>query len=238
MTPSPPTPARADPDIQRVPARTRGPLAAIGLVAVGLALLIAKPWEQPRPADATLRPVADVLVDDPQAAPSVQQDDAEDGAAVFALEIGGPGDVARCLYDTTRRGELRLGAILVLPPRAYVAATSGANRTRSVGWRVELEGNRQESLFNAEWSPVSESRQQVVEATDGTPAHFFPMEVQVDPASVNRTTVIRARLIVDWYSPNLEDFHRTELFMPAYVLGGRAAGPIRQSCPGFTEENF
>ena len=238
MTPSPPKAVRADPDIQRVPARTRGPVAAVALAAVALAVLIAKPWEQPRPPDTTVRPVADAPVDNPTAAPSVKPQDAADVAAVFALEIGSPGDVARCLYDTTRKGELRLGAILVLPPRAYVAAPSATERTRNLGWRVELQANRQETLFNAEWTPVSESRLQVVQATDGKPAHFFPMEVQIDPASVGRTSLIRARLIVDWYSPNLADFHRTELLMPAYILGGRASGPVRQDCPGFTGEDF
>ena len=238
MTPNPPAPVRADPDIQRVPARTRGPVAAVALVAVALAVLVAKPWEGPRPPDTTARPVADVPVGDPTAAPSIPPTDSADGAAVFALEIGSPGDVARCLYDTTREGELRLGAILVLPPRAYVATDTAPEQTRDVGWRVELQANRQETLFNAAWTPVSESRLQVVQTTDGEPAHFFPMEVQVDPATVGRTSLMRARLIVDWYSPDLADFHRIDLFVPAYVLGGRASGPVRDDCPGFTKEIF
>jgi hypothetical protein len=211
---------------------------AIGVVAVGLALLIAKPWEPPRQPEASPLPVAVVPARDTSAQPSAGREDPEDGAEVFALEIGGAEDVARCLYDTTRKGELRLGAILVLPPRAYVAAASTAERSRNVGWRVELQANRQESLFNAEWTPVSESRLQVVSATDGSPAHFFPMEVQVDAASLRKTSVIRARLIVDWYAADMADVHRAELLVPTYVLGGRASGPALQNCPGYTEETF
>ena len=239
MTQNEPSPQRAGPTVERVPARTRAPLLAIAIVVVTLGVLIAKPWEEtPSPAESSKQ--APTAPEGDQAAatpPAPTPASPEAASGVYTVEIGSTGDVARCLYDRTRKGEWRLGALLILPPRAYLTGVPPQGRTINVGWRVELQANHQESLFNAAWTPVAESRLQVVSAADDSPASFMPMEVQVD-TTMGRTAVVRARLLVDWHSESQAEIASAEMIMPTYIVGGRASGPLRQSCPAIALEPF
>ena len=106
------------------------------------------------------------------------------------------------------------------------------------GFHVYDGHNHQESLFSEQWTPTVESRLQVVAATDGQPAPFLPMEVQIDGKSLGTTALVRARLIVDWYSPRLEHFFRSEIVAPRYIVRGRASGPVLLSCPATTRNSF
>lgn len=225
---------------ERVPSRTRGALIAGGLALAVIGLLVAKPWQPQGPGAIStpgrdsvvgqVSPTAPGVTPEPGSSlPAVQATDGDSGA--FVVEINPLGDLARCLYEQDGRHRPELSAIVVPPPLAYAARDAGTGRSRDVSWRVEVISNHQQSLFSASWATLGTSLMQISGAVDGAPADFSAGTINVDPTQLDNTTVVRVRIIVEWYSPRLEVIARSEIVLPSYVAGEDSSEPPLFHCP-------
>lgn len=147
-------------------------------------------------------------------------------ALPFTVEPAGEGIFAACTYERGAGGERQLVSMEVQPPVAFAADDAGSGRIRTVVWWFELVANRAESVFNAEWQTIAESTFQIALATDGQPANFSPLTVELDPSvleasQLGPTAVFRARLMVDWYSANFDPATRTVFTATQYVQVSR-----------------
>ena len=235
MSHSEPGTSRTGPAVDRVPARTRAPLIAIALALAFVGVLIVKPWDVAVPSGSAISSVAGASPgESATAVATATPSEPLAGASIpargliYTIEI--PDEPVRCIYQRVNRKHRWLMELVVPPPRVYVTSDAGTGHGRTVGWRVEVQSNRQETLFNAEWDVVAESRLEAARAVDGRPAPFDAMSVANDWGPLGRTAVIRARILVDWYSPRLDEVDRHELVLPVYIEGARATGPEVAAC--------
>jgi hypothetical protein len=213
---------------------------AIVLVVVILGVLIAEPWDQATPtvsadgspiAAATLGSGEETETTSPYAQPSTGP--TTSSRVGYRVEVGSaPSEVVRCVYRRRNDGRRWLSSVVVQPPRAYVVADAGTGLGREVGWRVEIQANRQETLFNADWRMVGLSSLQSAQAINGEQAPFDEISVELGAAELTNTTVIRARVTVSWFSPDGTLASRSEFVLPAYVAGANSSGPVLTDCPG------
>jgi hypothetical protein len=215
-------------------------LIAGGLALAVIGLLVAKPWQPQGPGAIStpglgsvvgqVSPTAPGVTPEPGSSlPAVQSTDGD--AGVFGAEINPLGDLAQCLYEQDGRRRPELSAIVVPPPLAYAASDAGTGRRRDVAWSVELLSNHQQSLFTASWTSLGISLMQFSNAVDGASADFSTSTLVVDPSTFDNTTVVRVRIIVEWYSPGLEVIARSEIVLPSYIAGEGSSAPPLFHCP-------
>jgi hypothetical protein len=257
-------PERAQLEVQRVPARTRGALAVGVALTLLVGLLIAKPWDT-RPTTipdvAILRPTptltASATAEAIQASPSAPATPQPPSPSVpprgrpppsspkppdvYTVFLSTASANAICRYERAGHGQRRLASIEVVPPVAYAALDFGTGHVHSAVWSFEVIVNRAESVFDAEWEAVAESGREVAPAADGQPANFSPQTVQLDAsefgptATYGPTAIFRARLVVVWYTLST-DPNMTVLTATRYLdTSPRTIGPTVPYCPGIQQ---
>jgi hypothetical protein len=226
-------------------------------LAVVLGVLIAKPWDtQPGPAPVAVQPAPSEEPAAPtqsaQSAPSdapsprttgtpipyppytptpapSEPESPPEGSA-FAVEFDADGQVATCRYE--RRGRRYvLSVIEVPPPRAYAVSDRGTGRVRGVSWWFELLGNREDTLFDADWQPLGQSGIEVAASVDGGPADFTLNHRFVGDLDLSRTAVVRTRVVVHWDSQFGEPEVQSEIVATSYLMEPRPPVPPLTYCP-------
>jgi len=135
----------------------------------------------------------------------------------YSIEFVSDVAMARCEFGRQRRRQRHLAGIEVQPPVVLVNySESDIGNIRSVGWSFELEMNRQQAVFSREWETVARSRVQTTAAVDGRPTAFSPMSLAYDARGDDDTAVFRARIIVEWFTRNLELAGSVELVLTNY----------------------
>jgi hypothetical protein len=252
-------PERSEPVIQRVPSGTRGPIVVAVVLLLVVGLLIAKPWDSPPPFAAAVPTTAESAASPLSATAPVSRSPAPGTTgtpipyppytptplptdtpapavgAVFTVEFEPDGALTTCTYERHGR-KRRLASIEVPAPRAYVLSDRGNGRERPVIFWFELIANSEETLFDADWTFWTESGFLASAAVDGEPADLASLVLDLDDAALadlelNDTTVVRARMVVDWQTDVRQAETRSEIVATSYL----SASPLRMKrttyCP-------
>ncbi|HYI23123.1 MAG TPA: hypothetical protein VEX62_10850 [Candidatus Limnocylindrales bacterium] len=241
-----PTP---QPPIERVPTRTRTPLF-VGLAAlVVVGLLVWRPWAEappPQPSPLALAPTA--APQPSRALPPTAMPNAGDPATPRPARSLPPPDLSplgpagefrfgdvdanvRCLYGPRSEGRRLLQSLEVLPPLAFVTNPPGeVSHLESMGWRVELQMNRLDTLFDSEWETIARSRRQLARAINDRPADFKPLTLALNAQQAVPSAVFRVLVVVEWYTRNVELAGRGALVAPLYAQGTSLADVRQEGC--------
>ena len=223
-------PAELEPlTTERVPQKRVAPIAAAILAIATVIVLVAKPWgsDPVRPAAASLPPppATRSAARPSSVAPTPRLLPTPDIAPLGPVgdyTIDFPSDVAmaHCEYGRPRRGMRHLTGVEVQPPVVFVDYSEADIRNiRSLGWSFELEMNRQDTVFNREWETVARSRRQTTAAVDDRATTFTPLNLAYDARRDDETAVFRVRVIVEWFTRNLESAGRFEFVLTNYLEG-------------------
>ncbi len=139
-----------------------------------------------------------------------------------------------CRYSRLTDGRRYFRGLEVQPPTVTAFNDDeGALDVRSVAWRVEVQQNRLESVFDRDWITVARSRRQVAVPARGTAAAFRPLAVEHRVTRDDATSVLRAVVIVEWYTRNLELAGRVESVANSYLEARDSLSDIRpEGCRG------
>lgn len=224
------------PTTEPVRVRRDRPLA-VGLVVVAIVVvLVAKPWDAPSPGASPLAAIASASPSAtaiPTPLPTNQPTPATTPAPLptpdiaplgpvgeFALSAPPDAAFARCTYTRARGGVRYLRDVEVLPPRVTLDPDARTHDIRRISWRFELEMNRQERVFDRDWEAVDESRRQSAPTVAGRPANLSPLSLRYQSAGeIEQTSVFRVRVIVEWYTRNLELAGRADVVANRYQEG-------------------
>jgi hypothetical protein len=216
---------------ERVPARRGVPLLVALAAIATVGVLVAQPWNDrsPRPspvAAATPSPTAaptPTVTPAPTPPPTLPPPilppadlgpvDAP-GAVALGSAAGAP--VVMCDYGRVRRGVRRLVEIEVLPPIVTLNDESSPIDITQVAWRFELEMNQQQGVFDRNWQKVGTSRSQAAGTARDRPAPFSALALRPRTQDANATAVYRVRVIVAWFTRNLEPAGEIELLAAPY----------------------
>ena len=116
--------------------------------------------------------------------------------------------------------------ITVVNPREQVSDLE------TMGWRVELQMNQLDTLFDSEWETVARSRRQLAPAIRNQPANFGPLTVQLSADLARPSAVYRVLVVAEWYTRNVELAGRGELVASSYIEGPRASRSRPEGCHG------
>jgi hypothetical protein len=251
---------RTAPVIQRVPSRTRGPILVAIALAVVVGLLVAKPWDsQPQLAAAVMTspdiegPPTDAAV----AVPTTPPTPTTTGTpipyppytptpmptptavavvgGVFTVEFEPDGQITTCTYE--RHGRRRqLASIQVPAPRAYVLSDRGTGRVRPVIFWFEVITNSEQTVFDDDWSHLTDSGFLLAEAVDGAPAEMPALVLDLDDAALadtelDDTTVVRTRMVLDWHTDLTQADSRSEIVATSYLSVNPSRTQQTTYCP-------
>ena len=121
----------------------------------------------------------------------------------------------------------------VLPP--FVTVTNRRTEVsdlEAMVWRVELQANRLETLFDSEWETVARSPQQRARAIPDQPAAFQPLSMALNSEQTGPSAVYRVLVIVEWYTRNEELAGRGQMVATSYADGQRSTATRREGCHG------
>ena len=218
------------PPTERVSAGRRAPLFVALAVAGALVVFVARPWDGPRPqpspvalATATTAPSPSTETPAPSATPTAPPPvlptpdfgpQTPVGTVSLNDDAGTPN--VRCGYGRARNGARRLVSLEVQPPIVMLGETASAIDISRVGWSFQAEANVQQGVFDRAWQVMGASRMQAVGTADGTRAPFTPLGMAIRADDVTHTAVFRVRLVVEWFTRNLERAGRTEVVVGSY----------------------
>ena len=227
--------------IERVPGGRRAALVVSVVAVLIVGTLVWKPWDTGAPAATPPASLALVAAATPSASPSSSiapgpspgetpgtATSPDSPSLIFPSETGlgnvmfttSDGPEVHCLYKsdplTSRNG---LASMIVDAPLVF----PGNHSSAKVGWRVEVESNTQDKIFEAEWQPVSRSKTVRVKF-DGTPATFEPMFVKVRRA--DPITIFRVIIDVDWLDRHGNVLEAQQIHPTVYGPMGNANGPL------------
>lgn len=238
------------PPTERVPARRTTPLL-VGLAAlIALGVFVARPWDDhsPQPSLVALATAAPssaptstpaetpVPTPTPTAPPPILPPpdfgtQTPPGSVSLSTEPGSP-DVI-CGYGRVRQGARRLVSIEVRPPLVLLDESASATDIDRVGWRFQVETNVEQGVFERDWQYVGASRSQATRTADGRPAAFTPIQMTIRADELKGTDVFRVRLVVEWFTRNLEPAGSAEIVATRYQLARAAADePSLPYCTG------
>ena len=151
----------------------------------------------------------------------------------YSIEFVSDVAMARCEFGRQRRGQRHLAGIEVQPPVVLVNySEADIQDIRTVGWSFQLEKNSQQAMFSREWETVARSRRQTTAAIDGRPTSFSPLSLVYDGSGDDKTAVYRARVIVEWFTRNLELAGSVELVLTNYQEEDQLPGSWSSHCGG------
>ena len=222
------------PTVERVPSRRSVP-TVVGLIAVLLTGLLAWQGFEDRSITSETPALPPVAIGSPSpgemASPTTSQgaDPSAQPRSLPSPDIGPlerAGDFAlaprpgsalvQCTYSRLRDGRRYFRELEVQPPlvSAYNDA-EGALDVRSIAWRVELQSTQSENVFDQDWITVARSRRQVATAT-GPTINLYPLSIAYRVPRGDATSILRALVIVEWYTRNLELAGRVEQVADSY----------------------
>lgn len=218
---------------ERVPSGRRGPaLVALAIVVV-IGVLIMRPWDaRPGPSPVavaeTAAPVSSApvpLVTPPAAVTTppfiLPTPDVAPPAPGGEAAIVTPADIAvvQCEYGRrTGRGR-ELAALEVQPPLVLLDPQASTEHITRIGWRFDIETNQLQNIFDRAWLPIRQSAWQVAPASNTRPAAFNPLRSRFGSRDIARTTAVRVRIVIEWYTRNDEVAGRAELTPRTYREG-------------------
>lgn len=237
---------------ERVPGGRRAAaiVAVVAIVVVGT--LVWKPWDTGAPAatpaasflvaaagipspstpvsspDGTPAPVPYADPPPPLVQPEPPVDVATDlmfpsasglGEVTFNA-TGGP--TVHCLYKSAAAGSRsRLTSMIADSPIIFPSLSSLAHK---VAWRVEVEANTQDKIFEADWQLVGRSKAKEAKFDGPAPAAFDPIFVKVPPA--DSITLYRVTLLVDWLDARGRTLETQQIHPTTYGPLGNANAPL------------
>jgi hypothetical protein len=221
------------PTTEKVPARSGVPILVAVAALAFVGLLVARPWDRVNTGASTTaspQPGAGAIAAPGGSGPAatgpqtlvvpfvLPSPDVGPPAPIgeFTLSSAPDEALAKCDYGRPRRGQARLAGIEVQPPIVLLDAGSSVTDIRRIGWWFEVEMKRAERLFDSEWQNVGRSRAQAVGAVSGQPARFTPLTFAFDTSDLPTTGVYRVRVIVEWYTRNVELAGRAEIIANRY----------------------
>ena len=234
------------PTMQKVPAQ-RGMGLIVGLAALAvLGVLVVRPWDSQgpqaslvgqaqaspfRPTAATI-PSAQPPATPPRAFPT--PDIAPLGPlGDVALLTGADQALVQCHYGPERRGTRRLVSVEVLSPVVMLDPGASETHIKRIGWWFELELNHAQNVFDRAWQRVGRSRSQSAPAVHRQPARFTPLTLPNNLPDIDDNAVFRVRVIVEWYTRNVELAGRAEIVANRYQeAGNELIDPWPMYCHG------
>jgi hypothetical protein len=230
-TEDPPRPAT-----DRVPSGRRAGSVVLVVLAVTLGAFIWKPWDGGAPSPSASAPPFALLpattTPDPSPTP---RSDAGDYTFDAPGDIGlvsfsyNRGPAAWCVYST--RGERpRLQSVVIEPPLVFTGPRSDEVGLAAVSWHVELESNRQNKLFEAEWTPSAASPAQRIPVRNAVVDPFEAISLEAPDA--DSITIFRTALVVEWLGNDAHNIATQRLLPPSYsALGGVTFAAAPGGCP-------
>lgn len=221
------------PPTERVPGGRGKPLLVTLAVVAALAVFVAQPWQdqasspspvalasasQPASPGATPLPT-NVPTPTPTAPPPVLPSPdlgplSAPGEVALSAEPGTP--VVRCSYGRRHHGVRRLVAVMVSPPIVTLDPESDATDISHVAWRFVLETNEQQHILDADWLPAGASRTQAAGTAQGRAAPFTSLSLRTRTQDMPDTVVYRVRVVVEWFTRNIELAGHAELLAAPY----------------------
>jgi len=232
--------------IERVPGGRRAALT-VGVVAVlVVGTLVWKPWDVAAPAAtpgasfplvAVATPITEQSppptsppASTPVTPPAPIPDIAEGPDLSFPSQSGlgtvafttGDGPNVHCLYRSKAQATpTSLTSMIVDSPLVFPSPGSSAAKAR---WRVAIESNTQDKIFEAEWQPVSRTKAAQAVLTGMAPAVFEPMFVKVPRA--DPITIYRVTIEVDWLDHHGNVLEVQQIHPTVYGPMGNANAPL------------
>ena len=231
------------PTVESVPSRRSVPIV-VGLIAVLFTGFLVWQGLADRPTPSQTPAVPPVAIGSPSpsdvGSPTASQDADPspqprplpspdlgplEHAGDFALAPPPGSALVQCTYSRPRDGRRYFRGLEVQPPTvsAYNDA-HGALDVRSVAWRVELQSSQPENRLDLDWITVARSRRQVATAA-GARIDLYPLAIAYRVPQEDATVVLRALVIVEWYTRNLELAGRVEQVADSYL---EANDPVRE----------
>jgi hypothetical protein len=124
--------------------------------------------------------------------------------------------VVQCDYRRSRGAPRQLAALEVQPPVVLLDRDASTTHISRIGWRFDVETNLLQHIFERQWRPIHQSAWQVAPANTTRPAAFNPLRSRFGDGSVELTTAVRVRIVVEWYTRNDEVAGRAELMPHTY----------------------
>ncbi len=224
---------------ERVPTGRRGPLAVV-LVALALVALLAwRPWAAPveplpSPSTVAVRPTSSPTpLPTPSALPTSTAIPTATPAptlAVLAIDVASAPDATRafveCRYRQAPHGASALTSLSIGPPTVEVVRTYAFESpdVRRVAWHAELEVNRLETLFSADWEPLARSPSHSTRALNAIPLAFSRLSMSYDQLPIGPTLVVRVVVVVQWFGPSGVRLGTSSIVATNYAHG--ESGPV------------
>lgn len=248
-----PTPPLA-PVTASVPARRRTAVvvAVVALLVVGT--LVWKPWQGSGDAPASLKPsasrpaaVAATTPDPvsshrpaPASVPSTAPPDdgidhvrvpSELGSVDLSTSFGTA--FVNCIYGASGRAQSTLRTMVVEAPSVVLRESDGGKaQAARVTYRPELEANALQSVFSADWVPVSVGDTQRRQPGDSLQVGFRPVQLSLRGAELAGTDVVRVALVITWLGDDGRRLGTQRVYPATYnVLGDLNEANVAEGCP-------
>jgi hypothetical protein len=138
------------------------------------------------------------------------------------------GDVV-CEYQPDRDGTSVLAQLTVEPPFVRLTPDLAELGVRRVSWRVELQTNRLETVFSADWQPVAKSRRQYAHSLSDAPLDFRELRMRYEQMPDSRTSVVRVVVSLEAFGSHGAVLSTITIVANTYNLG--AGGTQLEGCP-------
>lgn len=196
---------------ERVRVSRRGPLV-VALVAISvLGVLVWKPWAPPTttspvaalPTDAHIGPqplptpsaVPAPSVPWPTSAPEPTPNQGP-GSTIEVGEIFDAGFVVFQCSFPGGGGDGSLTAIALGPPEIHLLLDD--RRVRYLGWHAEIQANRIDKVFEADWHTILESPAQLRRTANLEVVRFDPARITWDQP-IDELLVLQPTFVIEWH---------------------------------------
>jgi hypothetical protein len=234
-----------EPDVQRVRGGRR---AALLTVVVGVAVvgtLVWKPWDNGAPAasrpsgslpavavaTASLQPTftATAPTIEPSIVPGPPNDIAPGELGSVTLDPGGDAFVY-CVYGGPAGS---LISMTIKPPIVFANRGPLASSVlKRVSYTPEIETNSQQSIFSADWIPLTQGATQRRSAAGAFGAQFDIVQMKVQTTDLSASGVVRVAVVINWLGKSGETLATQRLYPTSYApLGDASADSVPEGCP-------
>lgn len=221
---------------QRVSSSRRAPLAVLLVAAAAVTLLIWRPWDRPTATVPTSSPAVAAPTATPTAAPSHSvptptlpptPSPATPTPTPQLVDIAvAPAYVADgfvlCTYLPAGDASQTLDKVIVRPLTVSFRSSAVDLGIRRIRLRFEIQTNRLDTLFSADWQTLRRPRVAIATRVD-VDAIGFPQTTLDYEAPVGPTVVARVVLTVKWYDRDLNLLGSRDLVPTSYSHGDNGA---------------
>jgi hypothetical protein len=225
---------------QRVSANRRVPLAVLVAALALVGLLAWKPWDTPTasvpsPSAVAVLPTPMITPTPhptgPPPTPRLGPSPTPGGPAPAPLSAQALLGTVECTYQPDQDGTNVLAQLNVEPPYVRLTPDFAELGVRRVAWRVELQINRLETVFSADWQPVAKSRRRYAASLSDAPLDFRTLRIRYEQEPTSPTAVIRVVVDLEAFGRGRVVIDSHSIVALSYDVG--AAGTLLEGCPAY-----